>query len=962
MICRKALMTYMICCIPLLMAAQIHWPPIDHTTRPWTRWWWQGSAVNEKDLTRCMELYQQAGLGGVEITPIYGVAGFENQFIDYLSPRWMEVFAHTLKEGKRLDLGIDMATGTGWPFGGGPGITEIEACKNFEFKRYTLSADQRLRDTIFFVQQPLVRAVGNQIYETQGIYKTEPTKGTIQDPALLPGARIKIEDLVQPISANKNLQALALDQVKFRKRLPLQTLMAYSEDGQSIELTDKVSTDGVLDWTAPQGHWNLYAIFMGWHGKMVERAAPGGEGEVIDHFSIAHLNKYLSRFDQAFGSMDLSGLRAFFNDSYEVDDARGQSNWTEAFFDEFSSRRGYDLKKHLPALLGGGKDEYSLGILYDYRQTIDDLLLDHFTIPWKNWAHNKNKIVRNQSHGAPANILDLYSAIDIPETEGTELLRYKFASSAAHITGKNVVSAEAATWLDEHFVSTLAEVKASVDNYFLGGVNHIVYHGTAYSPKDDPWPGWLFYASVHLQPTNPQWRDFKTLNDYITRCQSFLQQGKSDNHVLLYFPFADRNYQPGRELLHHYDGMQGYDSTVFKKSAELMTSGGYSWDLVSDRQIMDITFADGALHSPGGEYQSLVISGVERMPLNTLLQLDRLIRQGASIILHQSSLHGCGYMDNTTNYGQYKSIVSDWDRIRYKNLYQGDDLIRMLNQGNIRQEGGLYALGLQCVRRAHTSGHYYFIKNTTAQKIAGWVPLHTKAVSASLYDPMTLSAGIANIRRDPDTLKVWLSIDPGSTMIVSTSDQVLSGELYTDYVVSADPVALKGKWVIDFLSGGPSIPASIKSKTLDDWTTMENGALKNFSGSASYKTTFTLPRQKSTHYLLDLGLVHESAEIKINDKYITTCIGPLYQAVISAAALRRKKNKLEVIVSNSMANRIIGLDQNNIPWKKFYNVNMPAKSASNRGADGLFTTKGWSPKSAGLLGPVKLTPLALNKL
>ncbi|MFZ1714288.1 MAG: hypothetical protein WAT88_03265, partial [Saprospiraceae bacterium] len=97
MICRKALMTYMICCIPLLMAAQIHWPPIDHTTRPWTRWWWQGSAVNEKDLTRCMELYQQAGLGGVEITPIYGVAGFENQFIDYLSPRWMEVFAHTLK-------------------------------------------------------------------------------------------------------------------------------------------------------------------------------------------------------------------------------------------------------------------------------------------------------------------------------------------------------------------------------------------------------------------------------------------------------------------------------------------------------------------------------------------------------------------------------------------------------------------------------------------------------------------------------------------------------------------------------------------------------------------------------------------------------------------------------------------------------------------------------------------------
>lgn len=58
-------------------------------------WRWQGSAANEKDLTRCMELYQQAGLGGVEITPIYGVAGYENQFIDYLSPRRMR-FLHRL--------------------------------------------------------------------------------------------------------------------------------------------------------------------------------------------------------------------------------------------------------------------------------------------------------------------------------------------------------------------------------------------------------------------------------------------------------------------------------------------------------------------------------------------------------------------------------------------------------------------------------------------------------------------------------------------------------------------------------------------------------------------------------------------------------------------------------------------------------------------------------------------------
>jgi hypothetical protein len=95
--------------------------------------------------------------------------------------------------------------------------------------------------------------------------------------------------------------------------------------------------------------------------------------------------------------------------------------------------------------------------------------LEKFTIPWREWAKAKGKIVRNQSHGSPANILDLYGAVGIPETEGTEILRFKVSASAANVLGKPLVAAEAATWLDEHFKSGLRDVKASVDKYFLGG-------------------------------------------------------------------------------------------------------------------------------------------------------------------------------------------------------------------------------------------------------------------------------------------------------------------------------------------------------------------------------------------------------------------------------------------------------------------------------------------------------------
>ena len=71
--------------------SQLKWPAVTAETRPWTRWWWMGNAVNKKDLTANMEKYREAGLGGLELTPIYGVKGYEAQFIPYLSPEWMDM-------------------------------------------------------------------------------------------------------------------------------------------------------------------------------------------------------------------------------------------------------------------------------------------------------------------------------------------------------------------------------------------------------------------------------------------------------------------------------------------------------------------------------------------------------------------------------------------------------------------------------------------------------------------------------------------------------------------------------------------------------------------------------------------------------------------------------------------------------------------------------------------------------
>jgi hypothetical protein len=81
-------------------------------------------------------------------------------------------------------------------------------------------------------------------------------------------------------------------------------------------------------------------------------------------------------------------------------------------------------------------------------------------------------------------------------------------------------------------------------------------------------------------------------------------------------------------------------------------------------------------------------------------------------------------------------------------------------------------------------------------------------------------------------------------------------------------------------------------------------------------------------------------------------IGPTYQLPIDDRLLAAQ-NTLEIFVSNLMANRIADMDKRNVPWKKFYNVNFPARKNENS-VNNLFDASNWIPRASGLTGPVTL--------
>jgi hypothetical protein len=939
---------------PAARAQAPKWPAITQQAKPWTRWWWQGSAVNPQDLSRLLTQYQQAGLGGVEITTIYGVKGAEKEFINFLSPRWVDMLTHTFTEAGRLGLGVDMAQASGWPFGG-PWVTPADACKYVAYQTYAVPGGGQLAEPVRYVQKPMMRAVGQPM---------------------------DLKTMQQPVAKNPDLQLHAFDQVRFEVPLPLQTLMAYSDKGQTLDLTGKVGADGKLGWTAPAGAgWTLYAVFQGWHGKQVERAGPGGEGDVIDHFSKTATDNYLRHFDEAFKGRDIKPLRAFFNDSYEVDDAQGEGNWTPQLFQEFQKRRGYDLRQHLPALFGRAAADQNQRVLSDYRETISELLLENYTRTWHAWAQKHDALIRNQAHGSPANILDLYAATDIPETEGEDLLRLKFASSAAHVTGKPLTSSESATWENDHFLSKLSDVKKAMDRMLLGGINHTFYHGTNYSPQAAAWPGWLFYAAVHFNPNNSFWQDFGQLNRYVARCQSFLQAGQPSNDVLLYLPIYDSFAQPNKVpaaadadraklLLQHYDGIDhGFKGMTVGQTGEALLRRGYGFDFISDLQLQGVKGSGKNLQTSGGTaYQTVLVPAARLMPLSTLQQLVKLAQGGATVVFQDQlpqDVPGLGNLEARRAafkklLGQFKLSAASAAGVQQAavgkgRVLVGPDVDALLAAAGVQRET-LVDQGLEFVRRRHAKGHYYFVANWGEQALAGWVPLRTAAKAVSLYNPMTAQLGVAATRPGAQGQpEVYVQLAPGEACILETNEAAVTGPAYAYQRPAGAPQPLQGSWSIRFESGGPELPAPVETRELASWTSFGEAARK-FSGTASYTTTFAPPAGATADgWLLDLGRVGESARVQLNGQDLGTLIGPSYQVFVPKEQLKAS-NTLTVHVSNGMANRIIDMDQRGVEWKNFYNVNMAAKLKENRNEKGLFTAAKWEPKASGLIGPVTLTP------
>ena len=815
------------------------------TAQPWTFWWWMGSAANKQDITAQLEGFKKAGLGGVHIIPIYGVKGYEKQFLPFLSQDWLAMMQHTVREGERLGLGVDMTTGTGWPFGG-PTVTPDIAARTMTVK------DQKIA--------------------------VKPT------------------------------------------------------------------------------------------GQKVKRAASGGEGLVLDPFHPTAMKDYLAWFDSTLIKSP-ERPRSMYNDSYEAYGA----NWTVDFQKEFARRRGYDLLAKLDLLTDTTTRLPAQLVRMDYHQTIAELLLERYAQPWTQWSTKNGFQTRYQAHGSPGNLLDLYDAATIPETESFGTSRFpipglridpdysiqqfgtpnplamKFASSAAHFSGKPLVSSETATWLANHFKVSLSQVKPQIDELFTAGINHVFYHGTTYSPPSEAYPGWLFYASTHFGPTSHFAEQFPLLNQYVENCQTLLQNSQPDNDVLVYFPIHDlwaTNSPSGGGVhlleVHHVD--RWLLKLPFGKLCEKLWQKGFTFDYVSDLQLSRLAVEkDGIVSSGNTTYKTILIPASTFLPESTLNQLQRLTRLGAHIVFEDHApSQVTGFDDVDRRQKQFSKSMTRLTRAKTVSVSKEWEKA-LVNNGAVREE--MAEKVLTFIRKVYKDQPLYFVANVGNEFKEGWLEIGKDAYFTR-YDPLTGEEEVLPARQRGNTTEQFLSLLPGQSCFLKGTatkpDQETANLLSNDFPIT-------GNWAVAFLKGMPSLPKPTSVSALKSWTTFSDSA-GYFSGTARYTLSFEVPENIATqeNIVLDLGDVREAASVKLNGKPIGVAWSIPFQLKVPAGTLQAGTNSLEIEVSNLSANYMRLRDQQLPDWKKFYDTNIVDSTYKK------FDASHWEAMPSGLLGPIRL--------
>jgi hypothetical protein len=395
-----------------------------------------------------------------------------------------------------------------------------------------------------------------------------------------------------------------------------------------VDVSRYLDSESRLSWEAPAGTWTVLRIGETTTGVQNHPAPDGGLGLECDKFSTEaydyHFDHFFGDLLEALAPLAARGLAGSLIDSYEV----GMQNWAKEFPQEFAKRRGYDLRKYLPAMTGRvvESSEVSERFLWDIRRTCADLMGDNYFGRFaERCRENKLKAYAEPYSGGPFEELQSGAHLDVPMGEfwsgqGNDNYSVKLAGSIGHVFGKPVVGAESFTG-DEVFAKWQNYpylMKGQGDLMYTQGLNQFIFHRNAMQPHPTALPGMTMGPwGWECDRTNTLHEGLAGWLNYAARSQNMLRQGTL---------VADLIYYIGVEV--------PVDTPVYPEQLKPTPPEGYYYDVANEEAILTRMKAqNGSIVLPDGlSYRVLVLPEDKRLNLDVLRKVRDMVKEGVAVV------------------------------------------------------------------------------------------------------------------------------------------------------------------------------------------------------------------------------------------------------------------------------------------------------------------------------------------
>ena len=823
-------------------------PP--HESRPMVLWHWMNGNVTKDGIRKDLLWMHDIGLSGFFLfDAAYSTPQVVDTLLPYMSEGWKDAFRYAVALADSLGLEVGIASSPGWSLTGGPWVSEDDAQKKL-------------------------------------IWSATPVCGHYRGALPLPSSTVS-SGLFHAVP---QLEGIVRDYLK-----EIRVLAVRQDADPEVRDISSSYSDGILDWTAPEGNWMVYRFAYTLIGTTNGPAPPEATGLEVDKLDAGAVRRYwenyLGLYKETLGrNLGPGAISNIDIDSYES----GKGTWTLRMEEEFEKRRAYSMALWLPAFAGEkiGTDEERERFLFDWRQTLGELLAEnHYDLATEIF-HSQGIKRYSESHEERRSFtgdgMMVKRTADVPQ--GAFWVRFRAgvyatmphmeadlreSSSVAHIYGQNICAAEAFTtngrpgkwdgwWA---YQCHPGKLKPVADAAMAEGLNRFVIHTSVHQPSE------AFKPGLGLGPYGQWFNRFDTWAsearpwiDYISRSCFLLSQGRF---------VADIAY------------LYGEDTNLTQRFAQERPGipAGWNYDFVNgDALVNALEIKDGRIVSKSGaSYRMLVIdSQIERMSDAVAARIEAIREAGIPVC----------------------------------DLREGGKMISVLEQEGIRADVSGIPDSVAFVHRKLAGGEIYWIANICSR-------------------PQNMSLGLRDYRSDGPVRrvlepKVWRA-DRGT--VEEVSYRVEEGRLLVDLQLERDDavfVVLQGKakyksfvapmktpvteeipfsstWTVHFVPAiNPEEPVDYTFDRLYAWNESRDPFIRFFSGTATYRTSFRWnPDPGTAEAVLDLGRVCNMAHVYVNGKDLGLLWKEPYRMDISEA-LVEGDNTLEIKVTNSWGNQLIG--------------------------------------------------------